>query len=122
VSASSRLDVAMNLARRSDRVLAFLALLGGICLWTFVDAAWLRTRRARALAGQAEFAAQLGLTDVCLFTEARYTRHLSQADLHSPFQDHPGALEHFPSGSLVAPPDSLTTRHAHLVREAEVPD
>ena len=49
----------------------------------------------------------LGLTDLCLFTEARYTRHLSQADLHSPFQDHPVSLEHFPSGSLVLPPEWL---------------
>lgn len=47
---------------------------------------------------------ELGLTDLCLFTEARYTRHLSQADLHSAFQDHPLALEHFPSGALVPPP------------------
>jgi hypothetical protein len=46
----------------------------------------------------------LELTDLCLFTEARYTRHLSQADLHSAFQDHPMAFEHFPSGSLVLPP------------------
>lgn len=46
---------------------------------------------------------ELELTDLCLFTEARYTRHLSQADLHSAFQDHPVALEHFPSGSLVTP-------------------
>jgi hypothetical protein len=46
----------------------------------------------------------LQLTDLCLFTEARYTRHPSMADLHSAFQDHPLALEHFPSGSLVAPP------------------
>jgi hypothetical protein len=112
----------MPLARPSDRVLGILALLGGICLWTLADAAWLRTRRAPALAGQAEFAARLGLTDVCLFTEARYTRHLSLADSHSPFQDYPGALEHFPSGSLVAPPESLTIRHASLAREAEVPD
>lgn len=47
---------------------------------------------------------ELGLTDLCLFTEARYTRHPAMADLHSPFQDHPGAFEHFPSGSLVSPP------------------
>jgi hypothetical protein len=47
---------------------------------------------------------ELTLTDLCLFTEARYTRHLSQADLHSAFQDHPGALDHFPSGSMVLPP------------------
>jgi hypothetical protein len=51
-----------------------------------------------------EIAKELQLTDLCLFTEARYTRHPSMADLHAPFQDHPLALEHFPSGSLVTPP------------------
>jgi hypothetical protein len=49
----------------------------------------------------------LELTDLCLFTEARYTRHLSQADLHSAFQDHPVALEHFPAGSIAGPPAGL---------------
>lgn len=43
------------------------------------------------------------LTDLNLFNEARYTRHLSQADLHTAFQDHPASLEHFPSGALVRP-------------------
>ncbi|GFO61522.1 hypothetical protein GMST_38470 [Geomonas silvestris] len=47
---------------------------------------------------------QLKLSDLCLFTEARYTRHPAMADRHAPFQDHPLALEHFPSGSLVSPP------------------
>ena len=47
--------------------------------------------------------AELELTDLNLFTEARYTRHLTQADLHTAFQDHPFAFEHFPSGSLVIP-------------------
>lgn len=46
---------------------------------------------------------QLQLTDLCLFTEARYTRHLSQADLNTAFQDHPLSLEHFPSGSFTQP-------------------
>jgi len=46
----------------------------------------------------------LALTDLCLFTEARYTRNPSQADYHAAFQDHPLALEHFPAGSLVRPP------------------
>jgi hypothetical protein len=46
----------------------------------------------------------LQLTDLCLFTEARYTRHLSQADLNTAFQDHPVSLEHFPSGSFTQPP------------------
>lgn len=46
----------------------------------------------------------LGLTDAALFTEARYTRHLSLADLHSAFQDAPMAVDHFPAGSLTPPP------------------
>ena len=49
----------------------------------------------------------LGLTDLALFTEARYTRHPSLADLHSAFQDGPVTVEHFPTGSLVAPPRDL---------------
>lgn len=43
----------------------------------------------------------LHVTDLCLATEARYTRHPAMADRHAPFQEHPLALEHFPSGSLI---------------------
>jgi hypothetical protein len=57
-----------------------------------------------------QLVATLGLTDLSLFTEARYTRHLSQADSHAAFQDHPGAIEHFPSGSIVVPPLNLWAR------------
>lgn len=53
----------------------------------------------------AELVQMLMLTDLCLFTEARYTRNPSLADIHSPFQDHPLALDHFPSGSIVTPPN-----------------
>jgi len=109
-------------ARRSHRALAFLALAGGFFLMTFADAAWLRSRRAQGLRQEAELAGRLGLTDLCLFTEARYARHLSQADLHSAFQDHPVALEHFPSGSLLPPPQGSTLHHANLDRKTEVPD
>lgn len=45
----------------------------------------------------------LHVTDLCLVTEARYTRHPAMADRHAPFQEHPLALEHFPSGSLILP-------------------
>ena len=58
----------------------------------------------KILAEKKQLVQKLGLTDLCLFTEARYTRHLSQADLHSAFQDHPMGFEHFPSGSMVLPP------------------
>jgi hypothetical protein len=56
------------------------------------------------LSANAEMVRSLLISDLCLFTEARYTRHPAMADLHAPFQDHPLAFEHFPSGSLVAPP------------------
>jgi len=49
----------------------------------------------------------LGLTDQCLTTEARYTRHLSQADWHAAFQSHPLGLDHFPGGSVLGPPKTL---------------
>lgn len=50
---------------------------------------------------------QLGLTDFAIWTEARYTRHPSQADFFSAFQDFPGAMEHFPAGAVIAPPHQL---------------
>ncbi len=46
----------------------------------------------------------LMLTDLSIWTEARYTRHPSQADFFSAFQDNPGALEHFPAGTWVPAP------------------
>lgn len=57
----------------------------------------------RKLNDKQQLVRAIGLTDLALFSEARYTRHPSQADLFSAFQDFPGALEHFPSGSLIAP-------------------
>jgi len=48
--------------------------------------------------------AALGLTDLCLATEARYTRHPAVSDPLAPFMDHPGSLEHFPTGSFWAWP------------------
>ena len=46
----------------------------------------------------------LELTDFVLSTDARYTRHPSQADIFTPFQDCPASIEHFPSGSIIAFP------------------
>ncbi|MDP3537834.1 MAG: hypothetical protein Q8S26_03930 [Azonexus sp.] len=65
---------------------------------------------------------RLGLTDLALFTEARYTRHPSQADLHSALQDHPGAFDHFPTGSLLPPPALLKRPHANLAGKTTSPD
>lgn len=53
---------------------------------------------------------RLGLTDLALWSEARYTRHPSQTDLFSAFQDFPASPEHFPAGSIVPPPPALAVR------------
>jgi hypothetical protein len=89
--------------RRSDEFLAVAGLLAALVGLTLVEAALHRSDQRGHDASRA-MVRRLGLTDLCLFTEARYTRHPSQADHFAPFQDHPQALEHFPSGSLVAPP------------------
>ncbi len=46
----------------------------------------------------------LGLTDLAVSTEARYTRHPAVSDPIAPFMDHPGAIEHFPTGAFWLPP------------------
>jgi hypothetical protein len=80
---------------------------------------WVHAARARGAAGPAlqeklQLVRRLELTDLCLCTEASYTRHLSQADLHTAFQDHPLSLEHFPSGSFLKPPPHLRRTHGQL--------
>lgn len=65
--------------------------------------------------------ARLGLSDLALWTEARYTRHPSQADLFSAFQDSPGAPEHFPAGSILSPPPMLTNVSARPGTRGESP-
>ena len=73
-------------------------------------AAYSRDRLRPMLTEQAAMVKQYGLTDLCLFTDARYTRNPSLADLNTPFQDYPMSFEHFPSGSLVPPPPHLVKR------------
>jgi len=89
---------------------ALFLFLGTGCLLfslTLVDAHVRRNAADDVLLQRAQLVEDHALTDLSLFTEARYTRHISQADLHSAFQDHPVSLEHFPSGSLLLPPQRL---------------
>lgn len=84
--------------------LGWLLLLSGLFVWaglqtSAAEDSLLRSRRSLVKA--------LELTDFALWSEARYTRHPSQADLFTPFQEFPSAPEHFPAGSLLAPPASL---------------
>lgn len=90
--------------RASTRFLAFLAAACAAGVEAAHHAASEQARRAPDVEGRAALVRRLGLTDLALFTEARYTRHPSQADRFTPFQEHPASLEHFPSGSIAAPP------------------
>jgi hypothetical protein len=63
-------------------------------------------RSGEAAAGETNrrLVRQLKLTDLALWSEATYCRHPTQADRFAAWSDHPGALEHFPAGSIVPPP------------------
>jgi hypothetical protein len=104
MSPASAPPVSQALPRRgSSLALGFLGALLLASLAALAHTAW--TQRQAALRPHLSVAMvqALRLTDLALFTEARYTRHLSQADTFSAFQDGPVALEHFPAGSLVMP-------------------
>ncbi len=45
-----------------------------------------------------------GPTGLALFGAARYTRHPAEADRFAAFQSFPGAVDHFPAGSVLPPP------------------
>jgi ABC-type dipeptide/oligopeptide/nickel transport system permease component len=108
--------------RPAHRVLIVLTLAVGSFGLTFVDAARLRAGNETARADMRRLVERLGLTDPVLFTEARYTRHPTQADLQSAFQDHPVALEHFPTGSLMPPPAGILKAYENLDRKTAAPD
>lgn len=93
--------------RGSDLFILYIGTLTGLLLLSLLDAGVRSHLAAESLEQTSREVRELELTDLSLFTEARYTRHLSQSDRHTSFQDHPMALEHFPSGSLVTPPTLL---------------
>ena len=97
--------------RKSDRFFLFI---GGCLLllgFILVHAGYVTQGDLALLRQESQVVHNLGLTDLCLSTEARHTRHPSQADWHTAFQSHPQALDHFPSGSIIGPPEILQKPH-----------
>lgn len=93
---------------RKSEVFLLLTAINILILILISGHALSRKDAGRSLLEQkANLVRDLELTDLCLFTEARYTRHPSQADLQTPFQDHPLSLEHFPTGSILMPPQTV---------------
>ena len=96
-------------ARRSTIYLTTTALLTLVLAGLVLHASREVRGSEPGLARKAELVRQIELTDLCLFTEANYTRNPSMTDMATPFQDSPMSLDHFPSGALIGPP-------AHLMR------
>jgi hypothetical protein len=93
--------------RHSDFFILFC--LGGVLLLglAMVHSRIANHARETAVAITTKVVADLGLTDLCLSTEARHTRHPAMADRNAPLQSHPLALDYFPSGSIIGLPPAL---------------
>jgi hypothetical protein len=98
----------MIVRRESTAFFLFVFLGLGLLLLLFAHASWREKADRGIYAEKREIVKTLGLTDLCLFTEARYSRHPAAADRFTPFQDHPLSFEHFPSGSILLPPPHLS--------------
>lgn len=94
----------MRAGRRVLVVASVLALELAVA-WGLAGYEWWRSSlRAEADGANRAIVRSLRLTSLSLWSEARYCRHPAEADLFSPFADHPGSVEHFPAGSMVPPP------------------
>jgi hypothetical protein len=74
-----------------------------LCMFFFWSYIHRQPGREMGFEARKELVHYLGLTDFAIWTEARYTRHPSQTDFFSPFQEFPSSFEHFPAGSVAAP-------------------
>ncbi|MDZ7640916.1 MAG: hypothetical protein U5J62_02645 [Desulfurivibrio sp.] len=97
--------------RPAARLAALLLLLALINTVIWFHGQQIRQRQQQALPKLHIVTAALGLTDLAVATEARYTRHPAVSDPLAAFMDHPGAIEHFPTGSFWAPPPLLREPH-----------
>lgn len=92
--------------RRTPLFFGFLCAAGGLLALLLSNGASTE-QTARQITAKRQLVKQLGLTDLAIWTEARYTRHPSQADLFTAFQDYPAAFDHFPAGSIIPPGEQL---------------
>ncbi len=90
-----------------NRALALLLMGGLLVTSVLLHAALTQIDAQERLRDTRELAREWALTDLALFTEARHARHPAMTDRFSAFQNHPMALEHFPTGALIRPPPHL---------------
>ncbi len=100
--------------RKSTFFSFFITIVLFLLVLMFVHSSFSQKTDRAILEEMSEMARRLDITDLCLFAEANYTRHISQADLHTPFQDGPFSLDHFPSGAIVPPPEAIKRMNEKL--------
>jgi len=97
--------------RRSTLCLGILGGLALLCAGLLIHAFGEVAKSGGRRAENSSLVRRLALSDLCIFTEASYTRHLGSADSSTPFQETAMSMEHFPSGSLVPPPTRPLGNH-----------
>ena len=93
--------------RKSTVFISTIAIMTALLFVAFVHAQARQRADGPLLLQSADIVRYFELTDVCLFTDAQYTRNPAVASRHTPFQDYPLSFEHFPSGSLSGPPPRM---------------
>ena len=79
---------------RKPTLVAVFFLTGFMAIvFTMIDADNRQHVAMEMLRQKVKLVSELGLSDLALFTEARYTRHLSLADRNSAFQNSPASLD-----------------------------
>lgn len=89
--------------RPASLLLGIITLILAVDLLLLLRFNVLRQENAAANRVMAILVKGYGLSDLAIATEARYTRHPAVSDPIVPFMDHPGAIEHFPTGSFWRP-------------------
>ena len=70
----------------------------------FFHARYLHSMWDDSVSANCAMTSVLGLSDLAISTEARYSRHLALSDIFSAFQDTPSGLDILPSGTFFTPP------------------
>lgn len=64
------------------------------------------------LSQEAEIVRLLHITDMCVATESRHTRHIALPEPAAAFQDIPGFLDHFPTSTFFWPPPQVKIKQS----------
>ena len=100
--------------RRSTAFFGFIALLLSIASYCAVKSIGTMKKNTKVSFDNAKIMRNFGLTDLCIFTDASYTRHPAISGASAAFQDSPLSMEHFPSGSILNPYSHKANGHAAL--------